>query len=150
MDNHRQQIISELKQYFNVKELVCDHVYKKWGQCSWQFLPTFGLENLLVLRRDIIAKPMVCNTSELHQRGLRCNLCPVVKEKNDVYLSTHTFGIGWDFTVLGMTAEEARNLIKEKQMLLPHPARIERGTRWLHFDCLCQDGVSYHLHEFNG
>lgn len=144
----RKKTLAELKRYFQVKELVCDHIYAKWGESSWQFIPTFALENLLFLRRDVIGRPMVCNTKDLHQRGLRCNLCPIVDEKDVVYMSTHRLGIGWDFTVQGMTAEEARNLIKAAYGKFPHPCRIEAGVRWLHFDCLPQYGIDKNVSEF--
>lgn len=144
----RTEVIKELKKYFAVKELVCDHTYAKLGEGAWQVHPTFALECLLILRRDVIKKPMVCNTKEHHQRGFRCNLCPIVKEKDEAYLSGHTLGIGWDFTVLGMTAQEARNRIKEASGKFPHPCRIEGGVKWLHFDCVAQDGVTDNVYEF--
>ena len=52
---------------------------------------------------------MYCNTSNLNQRGLRCNLCPIVSNKQSLYLSAHILGKAGDFTVRGLTAEEARN-----------------------------------------
>ena len=54
---------------------------------------------------------MYCNTSNLNQRGLRCNLCHIVSNKQSLYLSAHILGKAGDFTVRGLTAEEARNKI---------------------------------------
>lgn len=132
----RYGILSELKKYFSAKELVCEHTYEKWGERSWRFLDTKFLHCLLVIRRDILAQPMRCNTSLAHQRGLRCNLCPMVKDKTTVYLSGHLFGKAGDFTVTGMSAEEARKKIKAAAYLLPYPIRLEAGVSWLHFDVM--------------
>ena len=134
----RTEIISSLKKYFKVKELVCSHVFKKHGERSWKFLATIYLHTLLVLRRDILKVPLVCNTATLTQRGLRCNLCDIVKEKTEddiVYLSAHHLGIGGDLSSPEMTAEEMRQKIEEKQDLLPYPVRIELKVNWLHIDC---------------
>ena len=134
----RAEIISSLKKYFKVKELVCPHVLEKHGERAWMFLVTIYLHTLLVLRRDILKVPLVCNTATLTQRGLRCNLCDVVKEKTEddiVYLSAHHLGIGGDLSSPEMTAEEMRQKIEEKQDLLPYPVRIELKVNWLHIDC---------------
>ena len=134
----RSEIISSLKKYFKVKELVCPHVFKKHGERAWKYLATIYLHTLLVLRRDILQVPLVCNTATLTQRGLRCNLCDIVKEKTEddiVYLSAHHLGIGGDLSSPEMTAEEMRQKIEEKQDLLPYPIRIEKGVNWLHVDC---------------
>ena len=102
------------------------------------FLVTIYLHTLLVLRRDILKVHLVCNTTTLTQRGLRCNLCDIVKEKTEddiVYLSAHHLGIGGDLSSPEMTAEEMRKKIEEKQDLLPYPVRIELKVNWLHIDC---------------
>lgn len=31
----REEILSEIKEYFSVDELVCDHTYAKWGEKSY-------------------------------------------------------------------------------------------------------------------
>lgn len=138
----RKEIITELKKFFDIKELTCNHTYPRWGERGWQFLRTEYLHNLLVIRRDILKKSMVCNAhaSGTHQRGLRCNICQLVKDKSakgTSYLSAHVLGAGGDFTIDGgkMTAEEARRLIDKNQQLLPYPIRMEAGVSWLHFDC---------------
>lgn len=130
----RQQILNEIKPFFNIEELVCDHTLSKFGNQAWDFLDTDFLHCLLVIRRDILQKPMWCNGNGAKQRGLRCNLCPLVKEKKVPYISAHVQGKAGDFTITGMTAEQARQKIKEKAYLLPHPIRLEAGVSWLHFD----------------
>ena len=53
-----------------------------------------------------------------------------------------------DFTVKGMTAEEARRRIKANAHLLPHPLRMEAGVSWLHVDVLPQYGINTKVYEF--
>lgn len=144
----RDEIIAQLKPYFNIEELVCNHTYDSWGEKAWQFEDTMFLWCLLVIRRDILKRPMICNTSKLHQRGLRCNLCKLVKDKKKLYLSSHLFGKAGDFTIEGMTAEEARKLIRKHADLLPCNIRMERGVSWLHFDVMQQYGVTKKVFEF--
>lgn len=145
---NREQVIRDLNKFFDVKELVCDHTYAKWGEKSWQFLATDYLHNLLVIRRDILQVPMVCNHDGADQRGLRCNLCPLVFEKTGVYLSGHILGKAGDFTVQGMTAQEARSRIRNNTHLLPYPLRMEGGVNWLHIDTIPQYGITDKVYEF--
>lgn len=153
----RQQIITNLKKYFDVRELVCNHTYARFGsQISWQFLDTEILETILVLRTKILKKGMTCNNYHLGgsytQRGFRCNICQIPKDKtfsDQIYLSAHCNGAGFDFTITGMTAEEARQKIKDNQDLLPYPIRMEKDVTWLHVDCFdALNGLK--VTEFNG
>lgn len=144
----REQIIRELHRFFQVRELVCSHVFSKWGERSWQFLSTDYLHNLLVIRRDILQMPMVCNHDGAEQRGLRCNMCKMVKEKKASYLSSHILGRAGDFSVQGLTAQEARSRIRAMQNLLPYPMRMEGGVNWLHIDTLPQFGITEKVYEF--
>lgn len=146
----RQQIISELKAFFQIKELVCSHTYKKWDEQSWQFLDTNLLWCILIIRRDILKKPMVVNNSSHTQRGLRCNICSTVKGKKDVYLSSHIFGKAIDFTVPGMTAEQVREMIKDNAGNFPCNIRLEKDVSWVHLDILPQYGVTTKVYEFKG
>ena len=138
----RSVILREIKRYFNIRELVCDHTYKKYNEGAWFLIPTFWLHTLLILRRDILQKPLICNNysspnGNYKQRGTRCNLCQIVKDEtasNNCYQSAHTKNIGNDFTVVGMVAPEARNKIAENKELLPYPVRLERNVTWLHID----------------
>ena len=145
---NRNDIIRELSQFFSIKELVCDHTYAKHGERSWQFLDTDYLHALLIIRRDILRVPMTCNSSAAHQRGLRCNMCDLVKSKKANYLSAHILGKAGDFTPKGMTAEQARTIIRSHQDLLPCNIRMEAGVTWLHFDVLPQYGIDQKVYEF--
>lgn len=144
----REQIIRDLHKYFQIRELVCEHTHSKWGERAWQFLDTDYLACLLVIRRDILQLPMTCNHSGATQRGLRCNLCQIVKDKDRLYLSSHLFGKAGDFTVNGITAQEARSRIRNMAHLLPRPIRMEGGVNWLHFDVLPQFGINQKVYEF--
>lgn len=130
----RQEIIKELKKYFDIKELVCNHIYDKFKSQSWMFLSTPLLHTLLVLRTDILNIPMVVNTSSLKQRGMRCNMCPIVKSKTKAYISAHITGNGIDFSSNQKTAEEIRQIIKSNQSKLPYNIRLEEGVNWVHID----------------
>lgn len=145
----RDEILTAIRPYFDIDELVCDHTFAKWGQQSWQFLDTDYLHCLLIIRRDIIKRAMWCNGNQKKQRGLRCNRCPEVTTKKTVYLSAHVLGKAGDFTISGLTAEKARQLIKANADLLPCPIRMEKNVGWLHFDVLPQYGVTEKVYEFN-
>ena len=130
----REEIIQKLKKYFKVQELVCNHTYNKFGESSWQFLDTKVLYTLLVLREEIFKVPMVINYSGHYQRGLRCNMCQLVKSKDKIYLSAHILGKAFDISMKMITGAQARELIKKYQDKLPYPVRIEKDVNWLHID----------------
>ena len=144
----REEILNEIKRYFDVSELVCDHIYAKWSEKAWQFLDTDLLHCLLIIRRDIIKAPMYCNSKTAHQRGIRCNRCQLVREKTSVYLSSHILGKARDLSCPTMKAEKMRELIKANANLLPCNIRIEGGVSWLHFDVLPQYGINQKVYEF--
>ena len=145
----REEILTAIRPYFDVDELVCPHVYQKWGKNSWQFLDTDYLHCLLVIRRDIIQKPMYCNGKGKTERGLRCNRCSIVRGKSGPYMSAHVLGKAGDFTVVGMSAEEARRVIKANASKLPCNIRLEKGVNWVHMDVLPQYGVNMKVYEFS-
>lgn len=133
-------------QNFDLRELVCPHVYQHFGHQAWRFLDDKLLETINAIREKILCAPMTVNNWHLggtfSQRGLRCNLCDLVREKSRrqrLYLSAHCLGKAIDCNVDGMTAEEARRLIIVKQELLPYPIRLEDGVSWLHIDVYDND-----------
>lgn len=143
----RNEIIDKVKKYFNIKELVCPHVYAKFGETAWMFLSTALLHTLLIIREDIIQKPIIVNNSSNYtQRGLRCNMCQIVRGKTSPYLSAHVLGEGLDFSCSGISAEEIRKLIASNQDKLPYKIRLESDVTWVHFDCydnLNNNKISY-------
>ena len=134
--------MATLKDYFRTEELVCPHVYKRFGERSLDFIDEKMKETLLVIREKL-NRPMYINNwawgGDKSQRGLRCNCCALVKEKTALekpYLTAHGFGKGFDFHVKDMTAQEVRDWLKKNQVLLPYPIRIERDVNWVHVDVL--------------
>lgn len=131
----RIEIITQLRAFFDVSELVCPHTFARFGEKAWQFFDTNTLHTLLVLRSEILCVPMTINAGGSGQRGLRCNLCSIVRSKgNKQYLSAHLMGKGFDVVSSEMTAQEMRDKIFENADKLPVPIRIEDGVSWLHFD----------------
>ena len=134
--------MASIKDYFHAKEVVCPDVYDKFGLYSWQFFDPRLLDVMLVIRENINSQIIVNNWAsggELSQRGLRCNLCSIPKEKTSLeklYLSAHSFGMAWDFNVVGMTVEETHRWIVDNKILLPHPIRLEEpdGVNRVHLD----------------
>ena len=92
---------------------------------------------------------MICNNESFTQRGIRCNLCEMVKNKSITYMSAHILGKAGDFTVIGMSAEKARQLIISQVDLLPFSIRMEANVSWLHIDTLAQWGIKEKIHLFN-
>ena len=141
-------LIQQVKNYFDIKELVCPHVYQVFGELSWGFFREDYLETILFLRRHFGVK-MYCNYAGMTQRGVRCNICQIVKEKQRPYLSGHVLWCAGDWTFEGYEAEQIRHEIKSIAHLLPCPIRLERSVTWVHIDTLAY-GRTGKITEFNG
>ena len=131
------EVIEQLKQYFDITELVCPHVYNKFKESSWYFFDENLLRVLLWLRTALNAPITINNWSnggQYSQRGIRCNRCDLVRKKKDVYMSAHVLGKGIDLNVKGQTAEQTRQWIKEHQDELPCNIRLEKDVTWVHLD----------------
>lgn len=136
----RNELIDKLKPYFEVSELVCPHCYSKFGESSWQFISTELLSTLYVLRTKIFNKPITINTwkagGQFSQRGLRCNMCQLVKNKSSIYLSAHCLGKAIDFNVKNLDSKTVNEMIKQNADLFEYPIRLEEGIEgWTHCDC---------------
>ena len=125
--------------HFKLHELVCDHIYAKYGEQAWQFIDP-RLKITIDWIREKLDKPITINNYEWGgsdtQSGVRCNLCNLVKSKTDkgqVYMSAHCTANAADFSVEGMEAEEVRNWLVSQE--LPYPIRLEAGVDWVHLDC---------------
>lgn len=134
-------MISELRKYFDIRELVCQHVHQKFGDTAWQFFRPQLLETLLVIRRDILKTGMTVNNwhtgGVFSQRGLRCNICQIVRDnsaKGQVYLSAHCEGAAVDFNTKIYTAEQLRGILADNANTLPFPVRLEEHVNWCHLD----------------
>ena len=148
----REEVLAGISKYFSIKELVCPHVLNKLGNGAWQSLDTHALAWLLLMREDIFGVPMYVNSGSQMQRGLRCNMCDIVKKKTTAYQSGHMLGKAFDITVNGHTAQEARQKIKEYAKAHPEkcpcPLRLEKDVAWLHADVIPQYGVTDFIYEF--
>lgn len=126
-----------IRDYFNIKELVCKEVADKHGEKAWAFFDPRLLETLLFIRGNL-GKPITINTwasgGSYSQRGYRCNLCSLVKEKKTLYCSAHMRGMAVDFDVKGMSAEAVRQWLINNAYRLPYPIRLEKDTTWVHVD----------------
>jgi len=127
--------------FFQLHELVCNHIYKKYGKTAWQF---FDPRIIITIDwiREHIDRPIYINNYEWGgnqtQSGIRCNLCQLAKmwtNLDKVRMSAHSTAQAFDFSVKGMTAEEVRNWLVRNQEDLPYPIRLEAGVNWVHLDC---------------
>lgn len=133
--------MTAIKKYFDIRELVCPHVYERDGEGAWIYFDPRLLETLLAIR-ERINRPIFVNNwdmgGNLSQRGLRCNCCALVKEKTNlekVYMTAHSQGMGVDFNVQGMTTDEVHLWLTSNAKHLPHPIRVEiNTTTWIHID----------------
>lgn len=137
----RNVVIKELRQFFDIHELVGRAEYLRDKDLCWRYFRTDFLHTLLVIRRDIIKSPMTVNTwkegGSFDERGFRSNISAIVNGKTKagkLYISAHSLGCGIDFTAKDMDAEKARRLIADNNHILPYPIRLEMGTSWVHFD----------------
>lgn len=151
----RNELINKLKCNFNIKELVCQHCYNVHKENAWQFLSTELLSTLYTLRYVIFNKPITINTwhknGSFDERGLRCNLCELVKDKTTVYLSAHNLGKAIDFNVQGYTTEEVYNEIRNNIDKFEYPIRIESNTTtWTHIDVYQPYQSEVKIIEFKG
>ena len=132
--------MSNIKDYFEIQELVSKAVYNKEGENAWRFFDPRLLAVMLFIRKEL-GKPIYANgwayDKPFSQRGLRENTGSIVKKKcqqGKMYLSAHVFGQALDFDVKGMTADEVRDHLQDMADRLPFPIRLERNVSWVHLD----------------
>ncbi len=127
-------------QFFKLQELICPHVYNRFGDMAWLFLDDKCVIILDWLRRSL-DKPIAVNDwhegGRFDERGLRCIQCSLVKERQEqgvVYVSAHLLGRAYDFDVDGMTADEVRVWLALNKSQIPYNIRLERNVSWVHMD----------------
>lgn len=150
----KRALIEQVRANFDIRELVCPHTFDRWGSDSWQFLQADLLEVIYVLRYRLLKVPMIVNTwasgGQFDERGLRCNMCDLVKSKSSIYLSPHCMGAAIDFHTNEMTPEEIRNLIRMHwHKYSSIPIRFERDVNWVHIDVFDRANGNL-ITEFNG
>lgn len=146
----RQQIISELQDYFKIHELVGSWTYRIHKDRAWKFFSTEALHALLITRKGI-GKPMTINNwkwgGRFSQRGLRTNMQNIFRQmfkSKRLYLSGHVLGEAFDFDVQGMSAESVRGWIIDHAYLYPMKIRLEnlkngKPINWVHLDTIQED-----------
>ena len=155
MGTRKENLIRQVKANFDIRELVCPHTYERWGdELSWQFLQADLLEVIYVLRSQLLKVPMIVNTwasgGQFDERGLRCNMCELVKSKSSIYLSPHCMGAAIDFHTNSIEPEKIRNLIRMNwRKYSSVPIRLERDVNWVHIDVFDR-GKDTLITEFNG
>lgn len=125
--------------YFELYELLPPELYtyqmyvdEKVREGGYRLMDEKLLITIDVIR-EIIGKPLICNT--WYQDGNRsyCGLRP----KNctvGVQTSQHKLGKAVDLVCHDYTAEEMRQMIIANQDKLPFPIRMEADVNWLHID----------------
>lgn len=129
--------------YFAIHELVCKHVYDKFGEKAWEFFDKDFLEDLDTIR-EILGVPVVINTwkkgGQYSESGNRCPKCSIVAKKiqaGQLYMSMHNLFGAMDMKPKGMTIKEAVKKVQDNAHRLKTINRIEDPnvtTSWLHVD----------------
>lgn len=128
----------------SVKEVVCPHVYAKWGDNAIRFIRPELRETINVIRNKILKCPITINNQVYSQRGLRCNICQLVADKTKigkVYMSAHNLGAAIDFSCSKYTVQQIHDLIKKNVNLLPYKIRLESpidASTWVHVDVITE------------
>jgi len=141
----RTEIIKELKNYFQIYELVGENVYNKYRENSWFLFRTETLHCLLIIRKGL-DKSITVNDwfwgGIYDERGYRDNTQDILEEKTldkVLYLSGHVLGCAFDLKIKDMSSERAREWIIKNEHLFPCKVRLEhrkngKPISWLHFD----------------
>ena len=126
--------------FFKIEEIVCLHVFYKYGQQAWTFFDPRLFIVIESIRQRLNKRILINNwrtAGPFSQRGLRCIQCQFVKDaiiSNQLYLSPHMTGQALDFDIEGLVASEVRQWIFDNKNLLPYPVRLENNTDWIHLD----------------
>ncbi len=126
-------IESHKAKFFHITELVPQTVYEARGDKAWQLIDPRLIDNLDALRAQL-KTPMTINNwytgGDRTQSGLR-----IVGQPHYKPYSQHTFGRAADL-VCSIPAKEIRRMIRDKEIVLPHPATFESGDNitWVHMD----------------
>lgn len=147
----RVEIISDLKKYFDVRELVGPEVYNKHHEDSWFVFDTDTLHCLLIIREGIGRRSTINNwhyakkgETIFDERGYRSNISAIMAGKTAkkmLYLTAHGLGKGFDIVFEGISADEVRAWIYSNADLFPCKIRLEhivnatgKTITWVHFD----------------
>lgn len=120
--------------FFDIKELVDEATFLKFGLRAWMFFNPVFLRSLDRLRHHFDSPVTVNNWAyggEFSQRGLRVNTSVGAE------YSQHRFGNAGDYDIEGYPAEEVRQEIlnKKDNHNFELITCIETGINWNHHDC---------------
>lgn len=137
------EALKSFKKYFDLREVVRQAVYVRYGQQAWQFFDP-RLLAVVVWVREGTGWRLVCNNwtkgGKFDERGFRDNLSPLVLAKTlkgILYASAHERGMAIDLSSPDATAEQIRQWIRDNIDECPFPIRLEKGESaptWCHID----------------
>lgn len=157
------ELYDQFLEYFDVREWVSPGAYAKYKHHGdYFFLSRIDkrlIENMLWIRVTIGAKITVNDWlwgGRFTQRGIRDTSTPMTQKRaanKDAWLSAHTLAMGGDYDVEGQTAEEHRQWLQDRAILLPNPIRLERNLNgkqisWVHLD-VCDDPKNPKVYQFD-
>lgn len=137
--------------YFTIKELVSPIVYNKWGEKAWMFFDEETLKELDFVR-ELFGLAIVINNwakgGNLKQCGLRSNMDDLVKNKKNLYLSSHCMGKGFDLHAGNGNHRKLFDLLFEliKTGQLKKFKRLENFNNtlaWVHVDTFQGDAIVF-------
>jgi len=148
------EIFMKKAKHFAIPELVCRDVYDRDGENAWRYFRPVVIDFLDWIReewgRPITVNDWLWGGAET-QRGLRCNLCQLVKKKETLYVSAHMLGAGIDFNIKAINPEGVRiwlqcNIHRFFVKFPQYKAKIrieskEFAPTWVHIDFYDHDGL---------
>lgn len=129
--------------YFKIQELVCPHVYKKYGDKAWEFFNKEFLKDLDTIR-EVLEVPIVINNWHIKgsykESGNRCQLCSIVAKKivnKELNMSMHNLYQAFDLKPKGLEIKKAVEMVMDNVHRFKVIKRIENPDytlTWLHID----------------
>lgn len=129
--------------YFKIQELVCPHVYEKYGDKSWEFFNEEFLKDLDIVR-EVLRVPIIINNwstgGKYRESGNRCQFCSIVAKKivnKELNMSMHNLYQAFDLKPKGLEIKKAVEIIMDNVHRFRAIKRIENPDytpTWLHID----------------
>ena len=129
--------------YFKIQELVCPHVYKKYGDKAWEFFSEELLKDLDTVR-EVLGVPIIINNwhieGQYKESGNRCQFCSIVAKKianKELNMSMHNLYQAFDLKPKGLEIKKAVEMILDNVHRFKVIKRIENPdytSTWLHID----------------
>ena len=129
--------------YFKIQELVCPHVYEKYGDKSWEFFNEEFLKELDIVR-EVLGVPIVINNwskgGQYRESGNRCQFCSIVAKKianKELNMSMHNLYQAFDLKPKELEIRKAVEIIMDNIHRFKIIKRIENPDNtltWIHID----------------